>query len=346
MLKSTLRIIFDFSKILLMKLKNKLAGFHLNLSPLRLLSFFNSWSQVLGVLILGFVCLYYPLGGYIVNKIDTSSDFEFKNNPEQSATVEVMSYLIKREVNDNLWTPNLPFIFPSYFLDNMPNFQLGIISALSRTTLAMSRKLDKTVISEKESPLKTAAALLQYPGTIWMFSPQNRLTPAPSANSQYRRARRRLIEYNQSLLDGSRIFYKSPDDLSYLTRSVANTLWKSNVIIESHVREFSSGLFDGKADDVFYYAQGQAYAYHLIMLALSHDYKDIIVNREIYEDWIRAVKYLENASQLDPSFVRNGALDSSFSPNHLAALSYYTSRAAYVIQNLSFKLKNNPSQGK
>lgn len=346
MLKSSLRIILDFSKILLAKLKNKLSAFHLNFSPLRLLSFFNSWSQVLGILILGFICLYYPIGGYLINKIDTNTDFEFKTNPEQSATIEVMSYLIKREVNDNLWTPNLPFIFPSYILDNMPNFQLGIISSVSKTTFAMSKKLDKTVISEKESPLKTAADLLKYPGTIWMFSPQNRLTPAPSANSQYRRARRRLIDYNQSLLDGSRIFYKSPDDLAYLTRSVARTLWKSNLDIDSHVREFSTSFFDTRADNVFYYAQGQAYAYYLIMRALSYDYKDIIVNREVYEEWTRALKYLEEAAHLDPSVIRNGALNSAFTPNHLAALSYYTSRAAYVIHNLSSKLKHNPSQGK
>ena len=197
----------------------------------------------------------------------------------------------------------------------------------------------------QENPLKEAAMLLQYPGTIWMFSPQNKLTPVPSANSQYRKGRRRLIEYNQFLSEGSRIFYKSPQDLAYFTKITASTLWKNNLNIENHIREYSQSILNNKADDLFYYTQGHAYAYYLIMRGLAQDYKEIIVKNEIYEDWIKAIKYLESASRLNPTIVRNGVLDSSFTPNHLASISYYTTRAAYVIKTISFKLKNLSVQG-
>ena len=345
MLKSAIRIVLKYSQTLLSGLKEILIKIILKLSKLRFLSIFSSWTQLLGILILVFIGLYYPVGGYLINKIDTNTEFEISVSPEQSATLETMSYLIKREVNDNLWTPNLPFIFPSYFLDNMPNFQLGIMSAVGRTTFALSKKLDKGVISEKENPLKEAAMLLQYPGTIWMFSPQNKLTPVPSANSQYRKGRRRLIEYNQFLSEGSRIFYKSPQDLAYFTKITASTLWKNNLNIENHIREYSQSILNNKADDLFYYTQGHAYAYYLIMRGLAQDYKEIIVKNEIYEDWIKAIKYLESASRLNPTIVRNGVLDSSFTPNHLASISYYTTRAAYVIKTISFKLKNLSVQG-
>lgn len=119
-----------------------------------------------------------------MNKIDTTTDYEINTPPSQSATVEMMSFLIKREVSDKMWTPNLPFIFPSYVLDNMPNFQLGLMSAVSNVSSSFAAKVDQTIAPEKELPLKTAAELLKYPGTIWMFSPQNKLLrflpPTPS----------------------------------------------------------------------------------------------------------------------------------------------------------------------
>lgn len=308
--------------------------------------FLASWWQLLIGALAALIFLYYPLGGWIIEDIDTTTDYEINTVSPQSATIEMMSFLVKREVADKVWTPNLPFIFPSYFLDNMPSFQLGLISAVSTTTDALEAKLDKIVAPKQDQPLKTAAELLRYPGTIWMFSPQNKLTPVPSAGSQYKKARKQLIAYNQSLCDGSEVFYKSPVDLAYILQKIIKDLRRSSSKLDTHIRENSASWLDNRADNLFYYQKGKVYGYALLLKALSRDYKEIIVNADVYQLWIRMYKALEDAATLSPSLVRNGELDSTFAPNHLAAINYYTIKAALTGQDIVNRLNQTFLQGK
>lgn len=309
----------------------------------RLITFLSSWWQLLILVFFAFIFLYYPIGGFIVNDIDTNTTYEINDSPQgQSATVDMMSYLIRRETKYKIWTPNLPFIFPSYFLDNMPNFQLGMISAISNTATAMSKRLQKTIKTDEKPHLKTAAELLRYPGTVWMFSPQNPLVPAPSATTQYNRARKHLISYNQELTYGSEIFYKSPADLSFILFQINKDLRSGNNQLTAHIRENSTNLFDLKADNVFYYQQGKIYAYYLLIKALGTDYKEILINYDLYNSWTRLLKALEDGAHLDPLLVRNADLNSSIAPNHLSYLAYYELKAVSlnqkIIQELNSKM--------
>ncbi len=316
-------------------------------SPFRRLgSFITSWWQLLIIVFAAIIFLYYPIGGWMMNKIDTTTDYEINTPPSQSTTVEMMSFLIKREVSDKMWTPNLPFIFPSYVLDNMPNFQLGLMSAVSNVSSSFAAKVDQTIAPEKELPLKTAAELLKYPGTIWMFSPQNKLTPVPSANTQYKKARKQLVAYNRSLREGGSVFYKSPGDLAYFLQRMSKDLWLSNEKLEAHIREHSSDWVDNRSDDLFYYQQGKIYGYYLLMKALSYDYKDIILANDIYQPWTQMVKALEEAVVLSPAVVRNGEPDSTLAPNHLSSIGYYSLKAALISQNMMCKLTLSAAQGK
>ena len=168
--------------------------------PLKaLVLFLQSWWHILTICIIAFICLYYPLGGYLVHNIDTNTNYEIKqSHPEQSATIEMASFLINREVNDKLWTANLPFFYPSYFLDNMPSFQLGVIKAVGNVTSALSQKLSPSITNPEDPELlHQAAKLLRYPGTVWMFSPDNKLLPAPSSKTfgSHPRTQYRLVRY-------------------------------------------------------------------------------------------------------------------------------------------------------
>lgn len=301
--------------------------------------FRGSWVKVAAVVVTIFLILYYSVGGWLIQNIDTTTDYEIRTTDNQSATVEMMSFLINREIRDNMWTPNLPFIFPSYFLDNMPNFQLGIVSSLKTTSAALAARLDKAVAEEGDMPLKSAAEYLSYPGTVWMFSSTNKLVPAPSAGSQYRKARRQLTEYNQSLRDGSVFFYKSPADLAYFLQKIADDLWKSGTILEAQIRENSSSWIDTKADDVFYFQKGKVYAYYLLIKALGSDYKDIVVGCDVYRPLTSILKTLEDAALLNPAFIRNGETDSSTAPNSLMTSGYYTLKAASIGKTVVEKLK-------
>lgn len=315
-------------------------------APFRRLSrVITSWWQWLILMIIGFLCLYYPIGGSLVNKIDMTIDYEIKTTPEQSATLEMMAFLIKRETADHIWTPGLPFIFPSYFLDNMPNFQLGMMSSLRTVASSFARRLDKTVAPSHELPLKTAAELLNYPGTVWMFSPHSKL-PVPSASTQYKKARKQLTAYNQLLRDGNETFYKSRADLAYFLKRITRDLWLSSEKLEAAVREDSSSWFDNKSDDLFYYQQGKLYAYYLLLKALSYDYKDTIVAADLYQPWTQLLKALEDASALSPSIIRNGEPASLTAPNHLIGLDCHTLKAAFIGQKIVGHLTETTQQGK
>lgn len=330
-----------FMEYLFLRIKN---GYNFCFNPNRGLMFFiKSWWHILIITIAAVIFLYYPLGGYLISDIDNNKDYEINtSHPEQSSTIEMMSFLINREVNEKLWTPNLPFFFPSYFLDNMPNFQQGIITSVGTMSSAFSKKLDRPIHNQKKlSPLDEAAELLQYPSTVWMFSPENKLIPAPSSTKQYRKARRRLIRQNMAFAAGAEIFYRNPQDLAYFLKCVNSSLQKSNQAIEAQIRENSPSWYDGKADDVFYYNQGKTYGYYLLLEALGNDYKDIIVNCGEYENWTRLLKSLEDASQISPFIVRNSELNSSFGANHLAYLSREIQKSQNLILKISAKLTVN-----
>lgn len=292
--------------------------------------------DIIIICVAGFLLLYYPVGAFLTHNIDRSTDTEISNGtPNQSQTVEMISYLVNREVNDKIWTPNLPFFFPASILDNMPNYQLGMMNGISKFTTAFEKRVDSTIHDkENTSKLYKAAVLLRYSGTIWMFDPHNKIKPVPSAGSQYRKARRQLIKYNQSLISGQNVFYKNPLDLAYMLKKSKVNLAQSSRQLAASIRENSSNFFDFKADDVFYYNQGKVYAYYMLFRALGQDYKDIIVNAGQYQNWISLTKALEEACAIQPAIIRNGELNSVFAPNHLSYLNANILKAQNLIDAL------------
>ena len=88
------------------------------------------------------VILYYAFGMVIVHNVDDDPDF--KPSVTQgggSHAVSLAVALIDREVNENSWVANDPFFMPGYFLDNMPNYQQGIIYAVSRFVLELTDQI-------------------------------------------------------------------------------------------------------------------------------------------------------------------------------------------------------------
>lgn len=312
----------------------------------KLMSFIGSWWRVLLVALTAFIFLYYPLGGLWIHNLDKTTDYEIDiKNRQQSSTVEMAAFLIDREINDKMWTPNLPFFFPSFFLDNMPNFQLGIMKAVSNITFAMSKKLDTPITGgTEEAHLKTAAKLLKYDGHIWMFSPANSFTPVPSAHSQYRKARKQLIKFNQQLNTGDLPFYRNTSDLMYFLTRINKDLNTSLEELDAQIREENNSWTDFKADDVFYYNQGKAYAYYLLLKAMGNDYKEILVDKNVYLLWTRSLKALEDAAKLDALYIRNAELNSLTAPNHLQYLAYFIIKAKDINQDIITVLSGNTTK--
>lgn len=141
-----------------------------------------SWPKAFAAAVALLVLSYYPLGGLLSENIDRTPDYNLtRESEQQSLTVETMRFLINREVNENLWTANLPPFFPSYFLDNMPNYQQGIVSALAVTAAVIGEETQCPENGREKAVMNGAAELLKYPGNVWLFAPDNKLKIAPSS---------------------------------------------------------------------------------------------------------------------------------------------------------------------
>lgn len=298
----------------------------------------SSWRLFCSCFI-GFLFIYYILGGLIVD--DTSVTFVYpqaKEKNQKSEMVNAMAFLINREVDHKMWTPNLPFIFPAYILDNTPNFQIGVISAV-RDTTGLLKNFSGHNAAQKEN-LKKAYEYLQYSPYIWLLSQKSSFSIAPSANTQYRKARNELLKYNKEGVFpiSSLEFEKYLGRLSHSLQLLSNQN-------DNQITEHSDDWFDNKADDIFYRAKGFAFGYWQIAEAAGIDYKAVILQYNVYTEWTHLLASLQKTAEFRPTIVRNANPESSFSPNHLAIQNYYLKRAqAAALQILAQIRRENARQ--
>jgi hypothetical protein len=282
---------------------------------------------VCGVLIV----LWYPIGMLWVHTIDDDGNFALADTdlPQGgSRAVAMAAALIDREVNQHRWVAADPFFLPGAMLDNMPNFQQGIMSSLGRFAFELTDQIGRTRGSSRADPeLQEAAGLLQYPGNRWVmnFSITQMIT-ATSA-SQYRQARKALVSYNRRLADHQATFERRSDNLQATLDRIAADLGSASAVLDAHVTEASQTWVDWHADDVFYSVKGQAYAYYLILRELGKDYDSVLKERTLDATWQQMLDSLRRAATLRPWIVSNGAPDSAILPNHLAAEGFYLLRA-------------------
>ncbi len=278
------------------------------------------------------VLLYYPIGMLMVNNVDDDPNFTPTGidaaKPNSSQAVAMMAALIDREVNDHSWVANDPFFQPGVMLDNMPNFQTGIMSALARFSFEMTDQVGRSRGSSEADPdLQKAAGLLQYPGDVWLWNPSVSLAPRASSESQYRAARKALLRYNGRLATGDATFERRADNLMATIERIASDLGSQSAVLDDEVREHSGDFIDMNADDVFYNTKGKLYGYYLILKALGEDFAPVIKEKNLAANWERMLETFREAAELSPLVVVNGAPDATFQPSHLAAQGFYLLRA-------------------
>lgn len=279
----------------------------------------------------------------ITNEIDDDPNFAFAAEtapdpavPVGSHAVAVAAALIEREVSQHPWVANDPFFLPGFYLDNMPNYQQGIIYALGRFTVQLGEQIGRARGSSQIDPdLDKAAGLLKYPGDVWVFNPKTSLMPTASSEAQYRAARRALQSYNQRLIEGKAVFDPRSDNLLAALDSIAGDLGSQSAIIESHLRAGRFWLLEGHSDDIFYATKGRMYAYYLLLRALGQDYAQLIRDRDLTNVWNNMLLSFAEALALRPMIIVSGAPDSQFLPSHLAAQGFYVLRARTNLREIT-----------
>jgi hypothetical protein len=286
--------------------------------------------------------LFYVVAACWMSVIDDDLAFTPKAGAlerHQSGAVAAVAALIDREVNGHGWTPNDPFFSPTALLDDMPNFQRGIVAALSRVTLALSETMGvRSASSETDSDLKTAAELLAYPPDVWLWNPSVSLWKG-SSEQQYRKAITALNGYNARLASGDAAIGRSALDLAAGLDAVAADLDAEAGAIDTLVRAHANLFLDDAAGNLFYRVKGEVYAYDIVLKGLYGDFTPIIEAKGQIKLWDRMMTSLEDSARMRPLVVLNGSADSEFVPCHLCNQGFYISRARESMRELADALR-------
>lgn len=283
------------------------------------------WHWLLGG-VFAFLVLYYPAGAILTHQIDDDPFFMAKREKTETPKMPATLYsLIDREINRHVWTPNLPFFFPSSVLDNMPSYQLGMINAVYKTTQTLSRE------NPEAEELARAAEYLGATGTKWYVS---NWKPSVSANRQYQKARIALMTYEKQLDANEAVFNTDKQALDAVLSTLSGLLNESAQKIDRQVRKYEKRPVDLRADNVFYRAKGNAYVVYLMLRDLKEDFKDEMKNKELARYWTSAIDSLERMLNIRPFFIVNGEPETQFLPNHLLNLGFYIADADAQIRRM------------
>lgn len=230
-------------------------------------------------------------------------------------------------VNDMLesWLPN-DLLYPTIWLDNPQNFQLGQLEVIRYSTRVLRDKLSRQRTTDKIDPAADRAFTdFSNNPELWIF---------PSAESKFRDGVKALEEYRAGLKDGTSHFYPRADNLIELLDQLTSLLGGENTRLSNAPRDWGVRLSEETAgdrytegekvqrvkvswteiDDNFYHARGVAYALRQVMLAVQWEFADILRIKRSSELLDNVIEELALAN-FEPLMVLNGSRDSIFA-NH------------------------------
>lgn len=288
----------------------------------------------LGVLLA--ILLYYPVGAWRAHIVDDDVNFSPAYQNGQSLSVSIAAAIIHREVDVHGWVANKPFFMPVAILDDMPNYQIGVISASARFAQALNEARQNEAEPPVADPdLDRAAAWLRYAPDIWHFDPNSPMTTVPSSDKQYRNGGWALENFNNRLMAGSTHLPQGADALRHLVERASQDLDTTAARLSRPMLK-TEGWHSNKA---FWQAKGHAYAQYMILRGLAADYADLLAEHGQTESWGLMLAELQKAAAPRPWFVTNGADDSLLLPNHLANEGFHMLRAQTQLDRIAEALR-------
>jgi len=281
--------------------------------------------------------VYILIGMPIQNRIDTETNIDAlidRVAPVQS--VALVTRLIRRESRDHNWTPNDPAFLPGFWLDNMPNFQRGMMGALSRFTFELRDQLGRQRgSSASDTDLETASGNLAIEPDRWIVDMSSSWLPTRPADAFYREGADRLQAYSDRVAAGEAVFDRRADNLLATLDRIALDLGASSAAIDAYIARRAGGFGpDFGVDNQFYRVKGQVYAYVMILKALRRDFAKVIAEKDLDPMIDALITSLEVAATLDPWIVTNGATDGIWA-NHLSIQGFYLLRARTQLREVT-----------
>jgi len=254
----------------------------------------------------------------------------------RSAIVDLTADLTDFNVNENAWISSmllykLGFFFAldwddTPFFDNKASFQRGINQATRRSAIELVDALGRVRgTSQIDRDLQNARGALTFDEETWYFglSPFGPKTPTPSF---YRSAIRDLRSFNDRLETCEAVFDARADNLIQYLDRIASDLGSTSDLLRQRSENYNSGWFDTRADDRFWFAYGQLYAYYGLLKAAGADFEDVIKQRSLGSLWDTTEEQFRAALDVQPFIISNGREDGWIMPTHLATMGFYILR--------------------
>ena len=244
------------------------------------------------------------------------------------------AYLVDFNVNRNAWIPSMLvsklglFSVPwrnTPFFDNKAAFQLGINQVMRRTTTELVDTLGRARgTSRIDQNLQDARTALAWDEDAWYIGLRGPTRPTPSV---YREAIQKLRAFNASLEQCQATFDARADNLLQFLDRIAGDMGSTSDILRAQIAASDAGWFDPRADDRFWFAYGQLYAYYGILIATRSDFSAIVRERNLTALWETLTVQMRDALNMQPFIISNGNEFSFLFPSHLATMGFNLLRA-------------------
>lgn len=240
---------------------------------------------------------------------------------------------------------------PSVFLDNMPNWEFGVLQQARDLAKAMRNDYSRSQTqSVADVDLERAEPMFNVHNDAWIF---------PSAEGQYEQGAEALEKYLSKLKDTSKQnaqFYARADNLNEWLSLVEKRLGSLSQRLSAarpQLRVNTDLAGDSKAeqstktsmevktktswfkiDNNFYEARGTAWALIHYLRAAEIDFREVLINKNALVSLQQIIRELEATQQpIRSLMILNGTGMGMFA-NHSLVMSSYITRANAAIADL------------
>lgn len=256
--------------------------------------------------------------------------FEVQGSGRKSGLAFTETLITMGEGMTKAWLPNDIF-YPTVFLDNPQNFQLGELEALRYAVRVLRDNLSRLRTTDKiDENVDQVYILFSNDPHKWIF---------PSAESKYKGAVRELKAYRDRIEKGEANFFPRADNLIELLAQLNSLLGGVNTRLANAPRDPGEILTEETAgdpyiegektvtirvpwtgiDDNFYYARGVGYGIRQILVAVQYDFQEILEIKKATELLDKIIRLL-NQSQFEPILILNGSRGSIWANHSLQML--------------------------
>ncbi len=282
-------------------------------------------SIIIVTAVIVFIVLYILNMAYFSIKPDFFMIEKKTDVPRGVVFTETLIKLIEDELyGPGGWTPNDIFPSPTWFLDNKPNFQLGVLEVVRYSTRILRDNISRQRTTDTiDSDCDQAFTSFSNDPYKWII---------PSAEGKYSKGIEDLRSYSKRVEYGTARFYPRSDNLIQLMEQYVSLLGGINTRLLNASREQVISVgdqpenFQGgeepkpqkipwtKIDDNFYYAQGVGYAMYHMFKAIRIEFDEVLKDKNAQIIMDNIIDSLEE-SFFEPILITNGSKDGIFA-NH------------------------------